>query len=105
MSELNREDIEKSVDYLNNVLLNWDLWQTHHRRLTQAVGEVLALIKSQEERIKELAEERANTIREMQKRLTNFFEADDFVRYNEVDADYINEQIDKIANKLLEEKQ
>lgn len=46
----------------------------------------------------------ADTIRKMQTALTTFFANDDHLKYNEVDADYINEQINKIINEFLEEK-
>ena len=57
--------------------------------------------------ISELTEEnermRAATVREMQERLTSFFANDENLEYIEVDAEYINEQIDQIANEMLGE--
>lgn len=44
---------------------------------------------------------KADTVREMQERLTSFFANDDNLKYNEVDAEYVNEQIDRIAKKML----
>lgn len=46
---------------------------------------------------------KAATVRELRERLTTFFAADDILKYVEVDAEYINEQIDRIA-KEMEEK-
>ena len=46
---------------------------------------------------------RADTVRKMQEKLTSFFENDETVKYVEVDAEYINEQIVKIADEMLEE--
>ena len=43
----------------------------------------------------------ADTVRKMQERLTTFFSSDDMLKYNEVDADYINEQIRRIAEELI----
>ena len=45
---------------------------------------------------------RADTVRKMQERLTSFFANDDNLEYIEVDAKYINEQIDQIAKDILE---
>ena len=40
-------------------------------------------------------------IKAMQQRLTTFFANDDFTKYCEVDADYINEQINRIAKEMI----
>ena len=93
--------------------------------------DALSLITSQEQRIKELTEEnerlrdvkseyetfigelkpkidsiraevKADIVRKMQERLTDFFNNDDTVEYIEVDAVYINEQIEKIAKEMVE---
>jgi hypothetical protein len=45
---------------------------------------------------------KADTVRKMQERLTEFFENDETVKYVEVDAEYINEQIIQIAKEMLE---
>ena len=45
---------------------------------------------------------KADTVRKMQERVTTFFTNDDMLKYNEVDADYINEQVDQIAEEMLE---
>lgn len=42
--------------------------------------------------------------REMVEMLTNFFSNDEITRDCEVDAEYINEQIGRIANELMEGK-
>jgi hypothetical protein len=47
---------------------------------------------------------RADTVREMKEMLTTFFTNDDTLKYNEVDADYINECIDKIAKEMQEQE-
>lgn len=88
---------------------------------TFGMGEALALIKELTEEnkkltinmnaygltAKRLSEEnerlRADTVREMQKRLTNLFSNDENLEYIEVDAEYINEQIDQIANEMIGE--
>lgn len=44
---------------------------------------------------------KADTVREMQERLTTFFTNDDNLEYNEVDADYVNEKVDQIAEEML----
>lgn len=41
-------------------------------------------------------------LRELPKRLTDFFKNDDTLKYIEVDAEYICEQIDNVAEKMLE---
>ena len=46
---------------------------------------------------------KADTVRKMQDMLTTFFRNDETLEYSEVNADYINEQIDQIAKELLEE--
>lgn len=56
--ELNREQIEKSKDYVEDVLKNWALWQTHHSKLTQSMRDMLVLIEVYEQEIKELTEEK-----------------------------------------------
>ena len=43
--ERNRKQIEKSIDYVEDVLENWTMWQTHHNNLTQVMRDVLSLIK------------------------------------------------------------
>jgi recombinational DNA repair protein RecR len=48
----------------------------------------------------ELSRIKEDTVREMQKRLTAFFENDETVKYVEVDAEYINSQIDRIAKEM-----
>ena len=53
------------------------------------------------ERITEI---KTDTVRKMQERLTTFFANDDHLKYNEVDAEYINEQINKIINEFWEGK-
>lgn len=55
--ELNREQIEKSKDYVEDVLKNWALWQTHHSKLTQSMRDMLVLIEVYEQKIKELTKE------------------------------------------------
>lgn len=50
----NREEKEKPIDYLKDVLKNRGLWQTHHARLTQAIRDTLAIINSYEHTIFEL---------------------------------------------------
>ena len=47
---------------------------------------------------------KAATVREMQERLTSFFANDENLEYIEVDAEYINEQIDQIAEEMIGEK-
>lgn len=42
--------------------------------------------------------------REMVEMLTNFFSNDEITRHCEIDAEYINEQIVRIANELMEGK-
>lgn len=44
----------------------------------------------------------ADTVREMQERLTSFFDNDEFLETAEVDAEYINEQIVNVAKEMLE---
>ena len=51
-----------------------------------------------------LKKERADTIQNLRDHLTTFFANDDHLKYNEVDADYINEQIIRIAMDILEGK-
>ena len=51
----------------------------------------------------EVKQVRLDTVRKMQERLTTFFENDDYIKCVEVDAEYINEQINNIA-KEMEEK-
>ena len=88
---------------------------------TFGMGEALTLIKELTEEnkkitinmnaygltAKRLAEEnerlRAATVREMQMRLTNLFANDENLEYIEVDAEYINEQIDQIAKEMIGE--
>lgn len=46
----------------------------------------------------------SDVAREMVEMLTNFFSNDQITRHCEVDAEYINEQIVRIANELMEGK-
>lgn len=55
--ELNCEQIEQSKDYIEDVLKNWALWQTHHSKLTQSMRDILVLIEVYEQKIKELTKE------------------------------------------------
>ena len=52
----------------------------------------------------EIAKAKADTVNKLQTALTTFFANDEILKYNEVDADYINEQINKIINEFLEGK-
>jgi hypothetical protein len=54
-----------------------------------------------DEHHKLIAEAKADTVREMQTRLTNLFANDENLEYIEVDAEYINEQIDQIAEEMI----
>lgn len=45
---------------------------------------------------------KADTVRQMQERLTTFFASDDTLKYSEVDAEYINSQIIKISKEMEE---
>ena len=82
------------------------------------LSNALSLIKEQQaeiERLRELAttkevekeivrkETKADTVKKMQERLKSFFSNDEITRDFEVDAEYINEQIDQIAKEMLEE--
>lgn len=51
----------------------------------------------------EMKQLKADTVKKMQERLTSFFANDDTLKYIEVDAEYINEQIDHITEEILEE--
>ena len=44
----------------------------------------------------------ADTVRKMQERLTTLFANDETLEYTEVDAEYINEQIVRIAKEIME---
>ena len=44
---------------------------------------------------------KADTVKKMRELLTTFFDIDDMLKYNEVDADYINEQINRIAEEMI----
>lgn len=52
--ELNREQTEKSIDYLKRVLCNWGNWKTHHTRLVKAIEDVFALLLYNEQKLFEL---------------------------------------------------
>ena len=52
-----------------------------------------------------LKKERADTVRKVRERLAKHFLNDDNLKYIEVDADYIIEQIDRIAEEILEGSQ
>lgn len=43
--ELKKQQIEKSIDYVEDVLENWTMWQTHHNNLTQAMRDILSCVK------------------------------------------------------------
>jgi hypothetical protein len=46
----------------------------------------------------------ADTVKKLTEMLTTFFANDETLEYTEVDAEYINEQIGRIANELMEGK-
>ena len=50
----------------------------------------------------EIARTKADTVRKMQEKLTTFFENDDYIKCVEVDAEYINEQINNVTKEMLE---
>lgn len=52
----------------------------------------------------ELSRIKADTVRKMQERLTTFFANDETLEYTEVDAEYINEQIVRIAKEIEGER-
>ena len=112
MKELNAEQIIKALECC-----------THRPRCRECPytikqcenvrKDALALIKELTEKnekigidnfnlICELSRIRADAVRELQDELITFFNNDDMLKYNEVDAEYINEQITKIAKKVLE---
>ena len=45
MSRSISESQKNAIDYIGYVIRNWTPWQTHHRRLTDSMREVLSLIK------------------------------------------------------------
>ena len=49
------------------------------------------------------ADSKADTVRKMQERLAKTFLNDDDLKYIEVDADYIIEKIDQIAEEMIGE--
>ena len=128
MDNLNVEQIKKALEccFINEDCTGCHFWEKDNRRddcLQQAVKDALALITSQEQRIKELTADleavrkkkslntdislvrivsRADTVSEMQERLTSFFENDETLAMVEVDAEYINEQIVNVAKEMLE---
>ena len=55
-----RKKIEhnESINYIEDVLENWEKWQTHHKGLTEALKGVLSYIDSQDRKIEALAENR-----------------------------------------------
>lgn len=65
--------------------------------LTQCCTKLETLHKIECKRVDTI---KAATVREMQERLTSFFANDENIEYIEVDAEYINEQIDQIANEM-----
>lgn len=42
---LNEIQVKKSIDYIEDVLENWTMWQTHHYNLTQAMRDILSFVK------------------------------------------------------------
>lgn len=41
--ELNREQSDSSIKYIEDVLENWEQWQTHHSKLTNAMKDLISL--------------------------------------------------------------
>lgn len=88
------EQLSESYDHLEKTK---DELLAERSRLTEEnerISQSLANSKSI------LANSRADTVRKMQERLTTFFANDDNLKYNEVDAEYINEMIDQIAKEM-----
>ncbi len=119
--EHNREQIIKALECISGGDLFCDTncpYHSYHCEIALS-RDALALIKElteENERVraipeqlhKEMSErmveerkiERKLAVRQMQERLTTFFANDDMLKYNEVDADYINECIEQIAKKI-----
>ena len=111
--ELNKQQIEKSINYVEDVLENWTMWQTHHNNLTQAMRDILSLVKElteENERLREIckppiarnidilkANTKIDTVRKMQERL----KAEKFTHKNFGELVYV-EDIDQIAKEMLE---
>ena len=87
--------------FLKNTLLLIKELTDENERLRAALPLWAKQCVELEERCMQL---RADTVREMRERVTTFFTNDDNLKYNEVDAEYINECIDQIAKEMLEGK-
>lgn len=115
--ELNAEQIKKALEYCK-----WDDMSLckqcpYHKPsksncISEMSADALALIEElldeSEDRdntisslIATIKDIRADTAKKMQERLTTFFSNDDFTKYCEVDAYYINEQINRIAKEII----
>ena len=69
------------------------------------INELTEGIKARDDTISRFIETmplvKADTVKKMRELLTTFFDIDDMLKYNEVDADYINEQINRIAEEMI----
>lgn len=130
MSKLNREQITKALEYCKSPKLTkcngCPREQEDGHCMYRLNEDALSLIKELTEEKNEISEvagrrlynlelsyltlEAENSkltediVREMVEMLTNFFSNDEITRDCEVDAEYINEQISRIANELMEGK-
>jgi hypothetical protein len=43
--KLNREQNDSSIKYIEDVLENWEQWQTHHSKLTKAMKDLISFAK------------------------------------------------------------
>jgi hypothetical protein len=116
--ELNREQIIKALECFHDRILNSNLAEKITEVEMMATIDAVALIKElteENERVNALLLElcaenimlcgdvkqaKSATVRETRERLTTFFAADDILKYVEVDAEYINSQIDRITKEM-----
>ena len=78
------------------------------RGCVKSKEEVEAIMRATyEPLVKEITKEQADkavadTVRKMREKLTTFFNNDETLKYNEVDAEYINKQIGQTAKEMIE---
>ena len=46
-NEMDSEEIQKAISYLEHILEDWGTWRTHHEQLCQAIEMLLEVVKSE----------------------------------------------------------
>lgn len=99
MSDLYREQSDSSIKYIEDVLENWEQWQTHHSKLTKAMKDLISFAKQltdENERLRETTDNELRYTKELVETLHKVHEE----QVQKAKADTVRKIIEDIATLL-----